>query len=243
MTNTNDSDSRRLNTKRFLVRFQNGDEAGPFGAADLKTLAESGNLERKDLVSVEGSNQWVKACHVQGLVIDQTEPETIESTSASDVDLSGQPRRHWFRIVAICMSIALIAAIAMLSRSKFQQNADPVSRFEEYVACFMEQLAVYQEANWDVDVKFLYFDNFDVIQTDSLKHPISGKIIGKYRDSVGHRYHVEVDCIWNDAVWVADSVGVRWMSGSSVITPMIQSAKGSVMTAIEESGAAACGGP
>ena len=137
MTIADDSNSRRLTKKRFHVRFQNGDEAGPFGAADLKSLVESGNLEREDHVSVEGTNRWVKADQVQGL-FDSDSPNALASSSTSDSKEEEKNEPSKTETILGCGLIAAIAAVVVLAGwmafSWF--TSSPESTVKEFMAAW-----------------------------------------------------------------------------------------------------------
>ena len=136
MTNTEDSNSRRLTTKRFLVRFQNGDETGPFGAADLKSLAESGNLEREDNVSVEGTNRWVKANQVLGL-FDPDSPNAQASSTSDSTEVKKKEPSKTEAILGCGLIAGIVAVVILAAWMAFSWvNSSPESTVKEFMAAW-----------------------------------------------------------------------------------------------------------
>lgn len=79
MTNHQEDDTvntdpkpQKLTSQMFVVRIESKGQVGPMTAPALRTLANSGNLGREDLVSVANEDKWVPAKSVKGLFESQT---------------------------------------------------------------------------------------------------------------------------------------------------------------------------
>ena len=54
--------------KRYLVRFADGTEIGPLDKTALKSMAKAGRIKPDDSISQDGSQKWIAASRVPGLL-------------------------------------------------------------------------------------------------------------------------------------------------------------------------------
>ena len=79
--------------KRFMVLHTDGTKSGPFTPNELRSLAESGKVEREDQIQQVGSDAWHSAGKVAGLFPDD---EAIILVADKAVP-KPTPKREWLR--------------------------------------------------------------------------------------------------------------------------------------------------
>ncbi len=79
--------------RRFMVRHADGSNSGPFTPNELRSLAESGKVEREDQIQQVGIDTWHAAGKVAGLFPDD---ETIILVADKAVP-KPVPKREWLR--------------------------------------------------------------------------------------------------------------------------------------------------
>ena len=67
------------------------EESGPVSSAELKSLAQSGQLEPEDLVWKDGMDDWVPATEVRGLFSSQESPPPVPDAGSARADDSAPP--------------------------------------------------------------------------------------------------------------------------------------------------------